>query len=89
MPTIEQLLSRAGLARDLTPAAGGLWEFEVLHAVTIDAPRATVWAWLVELGQDRAGFSSYDWLERVFGADIRNVNEIRREWQTRRAGDRS
>jgi hypothetical protein len=60
---------------------------EVQHAVTIDAPPEAVWPWLIQLGQDRAGFYSYDWLERAFGADIHNVLEIRREWQVRRAGD--
>ena len=60
---------------------------ELQHAVTIDAPADEVWAWLVQLGQDRAGFYSYDWLERAFGLDIRNVREIRPEWQTLQAGD--
>src|SRR4051794_20501588 len=60
---------------------------EVQHAVTVDAPPEAVWAWLVQLGQDRGGFYSYDWLERAFGVDIRNVNEIRNEWQDRKAGD--
>ena len=46
-----------------------------------------VWAWLVQLGQDRAGFYSYDWLERLFLADVHNVYEIRPEWQQRAAGD--
>ena len=60
---------------------------EVQHAVTIDAPAEDVWAWLVQLGQDRAGFYSYDWLERAFGVDIRNVREVRPEWQALKAGD--
>jgi hypothetical protein len=34
-----------------------------------------------------APFYSYDWLERAFGADVRNVRELRPEWQTLRAGD--
>ena len=63
-------------------------EFEILHAVTIDAPPSAVWPWLVQLGQDRSGFYSYDWLERAFGADVHNVAEIRPEWQAREAGDR-
>jgi hypothetical protein len=62
-------------------------QFEILHAVAIDAPPEAVWPWLVQLGQDRAGFYSYDWLERLFGVDIRNVDEIRPEWQTLRPGD--
>jgi hypothetical protein len=60
---------------------------ELQHAVTVDAPPQEVWQWLVQLGQDRAGFYSYDWLERAFGVQIQNVTEIRPEWQTRRAGD--
>jgi hypothetical protein len=62
-------------------------DYELTHAVTIDAPPDVVWAWLVQLGQDRAGFYSYDWLERLFFADVHNVYEIRPEWQQRAAGD--
>jgi uncharacterized protein YndB with AHSA1/START domain len=58
-----------------------------MHAVTIEAPPEEVWKWLVQLGQDRAGFYSYDWLERIFLADVHNVYEIRPEWQHRVAGD--
>ena len=62
--------------------------FEILHAVSIDAPPHAVWQCLVQLGQDRAGFYSYDGLERMVGADVHNVFELRPEWQTRRVGDR-
>jgi hypothetical protein len=60
---------------------------EVQHAVTIDAPAEEVWSWLVQVGQHRAGFYSYDWLERAFGADIHNVLQVRADWQTLRTGD--
>ena len=35
----------------------------ILHAVTIQAPVEQVWPWLAQLGQDRGGFYSYEWLE--------------------------
>jgi hypothetical protein len=57
------------------------------HAITIRAPADSVWAWLVQLGQDRAGFYSYDRLERVFGADIHNADRIHPEWQHVQPGD--
>jgi hypothetical protein len=73
------------LPGDHTPRAPQL---EILHAVTIEAPPSAVWPWLAQLGQDRGGFYSYDWLERAFGADVHNVTEIRPEWQSRVVGER-
>jgi hypothetical protein len=60
---------------------------EILHSVAVDAPPSAVWPWLVQLGQDRAGFYSYERLERLFGVDVRNVRELRPEWQTRAVGE--
>lgn len=57
------------------------------HAVAIDAPPEAVWPWLVQIGQDRAGFYSHDWLERLFGDDIHNADRIHPEWQTLQVGD--
>jgi hypothetical protein len=61
--------------------------YGIQHAVTIHAPVDAVWPWLVQLGQDRGGFYSYDWLERLFGTRIRNVDRIVPEWQRREVGD--
>lgn len=58
------------------------------HAITILAPRAAVWPWLVQLGQGRGGFFSYEVLENLAGCDIHNVLELRRELQQLHAGDR-
>jgi azurin len=60
---------------------------ELQHAVTIEAPAEDIWVWLAQLGQDRGGFYSYDWLERSFGLGIRNATEVRPEWQTLQPGD--
>jgi len=51
------------------------------RALTIHAPASAVWPWVVQLGQDRAGFYSYDWLENLIGADIHNANTIHPDWQ--------
>ena len=63
---------------------GGL---QSTRAISIDAPAEEVWPWLVQMGQDRGGFYSHDWLERLFGADIHNANDIRPEWQHLAVGD--
>jgi hypothetical protein len=57
-------------------------------AVTVAAPAEDVWAWLVQIGQDRGGMYSYDWLENLIGLDIHSAEEIREEWQHLAVGDR-
>lgn len=61
--------------------------YRIDHAITIDAPVDSVWPWLVQLGQDKAGFYSYDWLERAFGADIHNADRVVASWQRLQPGD--
>jgi hypothetical protein len=61
--------------------------YRVDHAIAIAAPPSAVWPWLVQMGQDRAGFYSYDRLERLVGDDIRNADRIVPEWQQREVGD--
>lgn len=58
------------------------------HAITINAPAADVWPWLVQMGQDRGGFYSYTWLENLAGCDMRNADEIMPEWQDLKVGDK-
>jgi hypothetical protein len=57
------------------------------RAVTVDAPADEVWRWLVQIGQDRGGMYSYDWLENLLGLDIHSATEIHPEWELRE-GDR-
>lgn len=57
------------------------------RAVTIDAPIGAVWPWLVQIGEDRAGFYSYSLLERAVGAAIHNAKCIHPEWQDLAVGD--
>jgi hypothetical protein len=57
------------------------------RAVTVAAPIAEVWAWLAQIGQDRAGFYSYEWLENLAGCRMHNADRIHPEWQHRAVGD--
>src|SRR5215207_5230107 len=58
------------------------------HAITINAPRSAVWPWLVQLGQGRGGFYSYEGLENLVGCGIHNVSQIRPELQRLRVDDK-
>jgi len=60
---------------------------KMTRAVTVDAPVDAVWPWLAQLGQDRAAFYSYDWLENLAGCHLRNADRIHPEWQHREVGD--
>lgn len=63
-------------------------KIDSMHAITIDAPPSRVWPWLVQLGQGKGGFYSYDFLENMTGLDIHTANEIVPEWQSLKVGDR-
>jgi hypothetical protein len=51
------------------------------RAVTIDATPQEVWRWLVQIGQGRGGFYSYDWLENLAGCQIRSADRVEARWQ--------
>ncbi len=68
---------------DLLPDATN----QVTHAIEIDASAEAVWPWLAQLGQNRGGFYSYDWLENAVGADIHNADRIVPEYQDLSEGD--
>ena len=44
------------------------------RAITIDATPEQIWPWLVQWGQGRGGWYSYDWLERAFTALAEQTN---------------
>jgi hypothetical protein len=60
---------------------------QVTRAITVEAPSDRIWPWLVQLGADRGGFYSYDWLEDLFGLRIHSATQIVPEWQHLRVGD--
>lgn len=58
------------------------------RAVTIHAPVSTVWAWLIQTGQNRGGaWYTYAWLENLFAAEMHPIEEINPELQELQIGD--
>jgi hypothetical protein len=68
---------------ELVPAA----DLTATRAVTVRAPVDGVWPWIVQLGQGRGGFYSYDLLENLVGCDIQSAERVVPEWQSIDVGD--
>ena len=57
-------------------------------AVIVDAPPEHIWPWLVQIGYQRGGLYSYDWLDRLFGyLDRPSATRILPEFQHLAVGD--
>lgn len=57
-------------------------------AVTINATPEHIWPWLVQIGYQRGGLYSYDWLDRLFGyLDRPSATRILQEFQHLAVGD--
>jgi hypothetical protein len=50
------------------------------HGVEIDASAAEVWPWVAQIGAERAGFYSYQWLENLVGCNVQNAERVHAEW---------
>jgi hypothetical protein len=57
------------------------------RAITIDAPPAAVWPWLVQMGSGRGGVYTYDWIENLFGLNMHSTRQILPQFQDVKAGD--
>jgi len=68
---------------DLEPNAS----YATTRATTIDAPPDSIWRWLVQMGQDRAGFYTHNWVERLLRSGIPDVQAVHPEWQNLAVGD--
>lgn len=79
----EEERGRVWPGDELVPNAAG----DQTHAITIGAPAAAIWPWILQIGQDRAGFYSFTQLENLFGCEMRNADRIVSEWQQRQVGD--
>jgi hypothetical protein len=60
-----------------------------MQAVTVNAPPEDIWPWLVQIGYQRGGLYSYDWLDRLFGClDRPSATRILPEFQQLVVGDK-
>lgn len=58
------------------------------HAVTVDAPAGDIWPWLVQMGYQRGGLYSCDWLDLLLGfLDRPSADRILPEFQKLAVGD--
>lgn len=62
---------------DLVPAPVWAWT----HGVEIDAAPERVWRWIAQIGADRGGFYSYQWLENLAGCGLRNADAVHQAWE--------
>jgi hypothetical protein len=58
------------------------------RAITIDAPAASVWPWLAQMGPSpRGGAYTWDWIENLLGLDMHSVDRVLPELQDPQVGD--
>jgi hypothetical protein len=58
------------------------------QAVTVDAPPDKIWPWLAQMGYQRGGLYSYDWLDRLFGfLDRPSATRVLPQFQDLAVGD--
>jgi hypothetical protein len=83
--TTPEELARAMPGDALNPDARDM----SMQAVTVDAPSEDIWPWLVQIGYQRGGLYSYDWLDRLFGfLDRPSATRIHPEFQQLAVGDK-
>jgi hypothetical protein len=78
-----QIAARRYPGDDLVPQPRWGWT----HAVQVQAPAADVWPWVAQIGADRGGFYSYQWLENIIGCQVRNATAVHPEWAAREGGE--
>jgi hypothetical protein len=60
-----------------------------MQALIVKAPPEDIWPWLVQIGYQRGGLYSYDWLDRLFGfLDRPSATRILPEFQQLAVGDK-
>jgi hypothetical protein len=76
-------LARTWLGDGLVPHPRGGFT----HAISIHAPVSQVYPWMAQIGRDKGGFYSYEFLENLVGCDIHNADHLLAESQVVKPGD--
>jgi len=62
--------------------------YQATLGITIHAAPEAIWRWIVQMGFQRGGLYSYDWLDRLFGyLDAPSADRILPRWQHLSVGD--
>jgi hypothetical protein len=62
--------------------------YQATLGITINAAPEAIWRWIVQMGYQRGGLYSYDWLDRLFGyLDAPSADHILPRWQHLSVGD--
>jgi hypothetical protein len=77
----DEEIQRPLLADELVPHP----HLETTRAITIEAPPEAVWPWLVQMGYQRGGWYSYDWLDNL---GVPSARRIIPELQNLKVGDK-
>ncbi len=59
----------------------------VNRAITINAKPEQIYPWILQIGAEKGGWYSYDWLETLINCPITNADRLHDEWQTLQVGD--
>jgi len=79
----DEECSRTWLGDELVPHPRGGFT----HAITIHAPVSRVYPWVAQVGQNKGGFYSYEFLENLVGCNIHNADHLLAESQVVKPGD--
>lgn len=71
----EATASRVLPGDELIPKPDWDWT----HGIEIAASAAEVWPWIAQIGAERGGFYSYQWLENVAGCKVHNAERVHPE----------
>ena len=88
-PFLRPQRSRWGLESDVAARAlpgdelvpDPRWQWT--HGIEIDAPAEAAWPWVAQIGADKAGFYSYQWLENITGCNLQNAETVHDPWEVR------